>query len=247
MNKMLIRSVLAAVAIGVSVTVAAQRHPPVSDPQIKAQVDHRLADEGIHGVTAAVRERVVTLTGTVESAWARDEAIEHARKIDDVAGVVNALTIARAENDETLARAVAEEIRRYVFFSVFDDVNIYVNDGVTTLTGYVTMPYKAEALVKLASRVAGVQGVTDRLEVLPVSSFDDSIRYTIAVRIYNDPLFWNYAIQINPPIHIVVLHGRVILTGVVMSEVERRKAEVIARGVFGVLNVENRLRLEGEE
>jgi len=247
MKKVLGCSVLVVLAIGVSVTVAAQRHPPVSDPQIKAEVEHRLADDGIRGVTVAVRERMATLSGTVESAWARDEAIEHARKIDDVAGVVNALTIARAESDETLAKAVADKVRRYVFFSVFDDVNIYVNDGVTTLTGFVTMPYKAQAMVKLASRVVGVQGVTDRLNVLPVSSFDDSIRYTIAVRIYNDPLFWNYAIQVNPPIHIVVQNGRVILTGVVMSEVERRKADMIARGVFGVLSVENKLRLEGEE
>jgi hypothetical protein len=76
--------------------------------------------------------------------------------------------------------------------------------------------------------------------------FDDQIRYAAAVRIYNDPLFWNYAIQVNPPIHIVVKHGRLTLTGVVMSEVERRKAELIARGVFGVLSVENKLRLEQE-
>jgi hypothetical protein len=31
-----------------------------------------------------------------------------------------------------------------------------------------------------------------------------------------------------------------------LSEVERRKAELIARGVFGVLSVENKLRLEQE-
>jgi hypothetical protein len=29
--------------------------------------------------------------------------------------------------------------------------------------------------------------------------------------------------------------------------VERRKAEVIARGVFGVFSVDNKLRLEGDE
>lgn len=96
------------------------------------------------------------------------------------------------------------------------------------------------------SRVDGVQQVVDKLEVLPVSGFDDQIRYAAAVRIYNDPLFWNYAIQVNPPIHIVVKHGRVTLTGVVVSEVERRKAEQIARSIFGVLSVENRLRLERE-
>jgi hyperosmotically inducible protein len=161
--------------------------------------------------------------------------------------VVNALTILRAESDDVLAEAIAEKLRRYVFFSVFDDVDVEVNDGVATLTGFVTMPYKSQAMAKLASRVSGVQGVADKLEVLPVSGFDDSIRYAIAVRIYNDPLFWNYAIQVNPPIHVIVQHGRVTLTGVVISEVERRKAEVIARGVFGVMSVANKLRLEGEQ
>ena len=35
--------------------------------------------------------------------------------------------------------------------------------------------------------------------------------------------------------------------GFVISEVERRKAEVIARGVCGVVVVENKLRVEGGE
>ena len=58
------------------------------------------------------------------------------------------------------------------------------------------------------------------------------------------PLFWNYAIQVDPLIHVIVRHGRVTITRVVLSEVERRKAEVIARSVFGALSVENQLRLE---
>jgi osmotically-inducible protein OsmY len=244
----LIRTGLAGAVLAIAVTgTAAQERRSSSDSQIQAQVEHRLIEEGIRGATVAVREGMVTLSGTVTSAWARDEAIEQARKVDHVEGVINALTIQRAESDETLANAVAEKVRRYVFFSVFDDVNVAVNEGVVTLAGYVTMPYKSEAMVKLASRVSGVQEVTDKLEVLPVSSFDDSIRYAIAIRIYNDPLFWNYAIQVNPPIHVIVQHGRVTLTGVVLSEVERRKAEVIARGVFGVFSVENQLRLEKGE
>jgi len=240
------RGVLGAAFLATVVAgAAAQQHVPLSDQQIGAQVEHRLIEEGIRGVSVAVRERVVTLSGTVASAWARSEAIEQAAKVDDVLRVVNVLTILRAEGDQALAEAVADKLRRYVFFSVFDDVDVGVSDGVTTLTGFVTMPYKAQAMVKLASRVTGVQTVTDKLEVLPVSGFDDSIRYEIAVRIYNDPLFWNYAIQVNPPVHVIVRYGRVTLTGVVVSEVERRKAEVIARGVFGVLSVDNSLRLEG--
>lgn len=50
----------------------------------------------------------------------------------------------------------------------------------------------------------------------------------------------------QPPIHIVVENGRVTLKGVVTSEVERRVAENTARGAFGVLGVENRLKLERE-
>jgi osmotically-inducible protein OsmY len=237
------------VAIVASATLGAagRQHVPLNDQEIKGRVEHRLIEERIRGVSVAVRDRTVTLSGTVSSLWERDEAIEQARNVDDVVGVVNALTIMRAESDETLAETIATKLRRYVFISIFDDVNVEVSDGVATLTGFVTMPYKSQAMAKLASRVAGVQGVADKIEPLPVSGSDDAIRYAIAVRIYNDPLFWNYAIQVNPPIHVIVRYGRVTLTGVVLSEVERRKAEVIARGVFGVFSVDNKLRLEGDE
>ena len=94
---------LFAAAVGGS---AAQQHIPLTDAQIGAQVEHRLVEEGIRGVTVAVSQRTVTLSGTVASVWARDEAIDEARKADDVVGVVNALTILRAESDEVLGEAV---------------------------------------------------------------------------------------------------------------------------------------------
>src|SRR6185503_7467690 len=53
-----------------------------------------------------------------------------------------------------------------------------------------------------------------------------------ASSIYNNSNFWNYAIMPNPPIHIVVEHGRVTLTGVVQSEVDRMLARALsARGL----------------
>jgi osmotically-inducible protein OsmY len=234
----------AALVLTVSAVVAAQQHVPLTDEQIKEQVEHRLLDHEIHGVVVGVRDRTVTLSGTVRSLWAKEEAVEEAKHVNDVEDVISTLTVMRGESDQAVGEAIAVQVRRYVFFTIFDDVTVEVRDGIATLAGYVTMPYKAQAMAKLASRVEGVQQVVDRLETLPVSGFDDQIRYATAVRIYNDPLFWNYAIQVNPPIHIVVKHGRVILTGVVLSEVERRKAEQIAREVFGVLSVENQLRLE---
>jgi osmotically-inducible protein OsmY len=146
--------------------------------------------------------------------------------------------------DAALANKIAERVRRYVNYTIFDDVNIGVNNGLVTLYGRVTQPYKAKDLVRIASRVNGVVEVNNELGVLPVSIHDDRLRSSIARQIYRDPVFSRYAIHVNPPIHIIVERGRVTLTGAVNSAVERQKAEVIARSTFGVFNVENRLRID---
>jgi hyperosmotically inducible protein len=143
--------------------------------------------------------------------------------------------------DEIIAEQIAKKLRRYTRYTIFDDVNIGVDAGVVTLSGRVTMPYKADDMVRLASRIEGVREVRNDIKTLPVSIHDDRLRASIARQIYRDPLFSNYAIQVNPPIHIIVEHGRVTLTGAVGSKVEWQKAEMIARTTFGVFNVENRL------
>ena len=49
----------------------------------------------------------------------------------------------------------------------------------------------------------------------------------------------------NPPIHIIVEHGKVTLTGVVSSNVERMLARSLATG-WGELSVTNSLRTDAE-
>jgi hyperosmotically inducible protein len=156
------------------------------------------------------------------------------------------LMVTRSESDAMLANEIAKRIRQYVFYTIYDDVEGSVHDGVVTLTGKVTMPYKASDIGDLVARIPGVREVDNKISTLPVSTFDDQLRVTIARQIYRDPMFWNYAIQVNPPIHVVVEHGHVTLTGVVNSEVERRKAEAVARTTFGVFSVDNQLRLDTE-
>ncbi len=90
--------------------------------------------------------------------------------------------------------------------------------------------------------------VVNHVKVLPVSQFDDQLRYRIARAIYGNSNFWNYAIMANPPIHIVVEHGRVTLTGVVQSEVDRMLARSLAtqsRRVLGEERAEDRGRSAG--
>lgn len=220
----------------------------LSDVQVKTNVERTLSELELAPaqVKVSVHDGVVTLAGTVPSLWMKEEVINRARKADDVKSVVADLAIIRGENDRILANEIAKRVRQYVFYTVYDDIEATVRDGVVTLTGKVTMPHKASEIANLVSRVHGIREIDNKISTLPVSTFDDQLRLSIASQIYRDPLFWNYAIQVSPPIHIVVENGRVTLSGVVNSEVERRKAESIARTTFGVFSVDNKLRLDRE-
>ncbi len=147
--------------------------------------------------------------------------------------------------DFQLLKDVSTSVQRYVHFTIFDDISANVKDGVVTLTGNVTMPYKKADIEKRVAKIDGVKDVLDRIDVLPVSQFDDELRLRIARRIYGNSNFWNYGIMANPPIHIVVAHGRVTLTGVVNSEVDRMMARSIA-SQSGALSVTCELKTDAE-
>ena len=140
---------------------------------------------------------------------------------------------------------VASAVNRYAQFTIFDDVDIQVKDGVVMLTGDVTMPHKRDDIQKRVARVAGVSRVHNDLRVLPVSASDDRLRSRIARAIYGNPHFWNYAIGPNPSIHIVVDRGHVTLSGVVNNDADR----VIARSLahqFPAMSVKNNLKTDAE-
>jgi hyperosmotically inducible protein len=147
--------------------------------------------------------------------------------------------------DFQVAKDIATSVQRYTRFTIFDDISANVNDGFVTLTGKVTMPYKRDDIEKRIAKIDGVRGVSDQISVLPVSQFDDELRYRIARSIYNNSNFWSYAMMPNPPIHIVVERGRVTLTGVVQSEVDRALARSLATQ-FGALSVTNALKTDAE-
>jgi hyperosmotically inducible protein len=168
------------------------------------------------------------------------------------AALMLSATIASAHPSQTTERKdlqvlkdVATSVQRYTRFTIFDDVSASVKDGVVTLTGKVTMPFKHEDIAKRVATIDGVTAVRDEIGVLPVSQFDDELRFRIARSIYGSSNFWNYGIMPNPPIHIVVEHGRVTLTGVVQSEVDRMLARSLATQ-FGALSVTNALKTDAE-
>src|SRR5947207_9565488 len=217
---------------------------PAGDQQLKTRVEQRLSERRVRGIKVGAREGSVTLAGAIGSVGAKQDLIADVLKVEGVKEIVSELTIGKAESDQKLAERVADQMRRSAYLTVFDVVEIGVDNGVVTLTGYVTQPIKSEDLARRASHVDGAQDFINHLEILPASLGDDRLRSIIANTLYRDPTFSNYASQAIPPIHIVVRNSSVLLTGVVNSEVERRQAENIVRGISGIIGVQNTLRVE---
>lgn len=140
---------------------------------------------------------------------------------------------------------IAAQVNRYTQLTIFDSIAADVNDGRVVLSGWVTMPYKRDDIEKRVRKVAGVNAVDNQIGVLPVSHFDDELRFRIARAIYSHSSFWQYAAMANPPIRIVVNNGHVSLEGVVQSNVERMLARSLASG-FGAFDVKNDLKTDAE-
>ncbi len=140
---------------------------------------------------------------------------------------------------------VTRQVTGYAFFTIFDTIRAGVDDGVVTLTGKVTLPFKARDIEKRVAKVAGVTAVRNRIEVLPVSQLDNQLRLGIARALYANPALQMYGLGANPSIHVVVERGRVTLDGIVNNDADRTIAMMVARQ-FNTFGVTNALRTSAE-
>ena len=147
-----------------------------------------------------------------------------------------------------LIREVRHELVTLPYYDVFDWLEGEVGaDGTVVLRGQVVRPTtRSDAEARVRS-IIGVSRVVNEIEVLPLSRDDDRLRAALYSAIYkfDSPLF-RYATRAVPPIHIVVSNGRATLKGVVATQNDRNLAYLAARGVPGLFEVTNELRVEGE-
>ena len=183
-----------------------------------------------------------------------------------VVAAISGVTSAGAQSftAEETVRSVRRMLERLPYYGVFDFIAFSVDRGTVTLVGYSYQAnLKADAEMA-AKRASGVVEVANKIEVLPTSQNDDRIRWASFYRIYTDDFLSRYApggvYQVlrelrderhfpgmqpvgRYPIHIIVKGGRTMLLGIVDSAADRQIAEVRAREVTGVFEVENSLSL----
>lgn len=149
-------------------------------------------------------------------------------------------------NMQQIFEDILDQVNRYTHFTIFDNVNVTIDgQGVVTLSGHVTMPYKSAELAERVASVDGVAGVDNKIAALRFSLSDNELRYRIVRSIYGNSSLWQYGIGAVPSIHIVVNWGHVTLAGVVASQVDRRLTESLARQSLA-LSVTNHLQTDEE-
>jgi hyperosmotically inducible periplasmic protein len=169
---------------------------------------------------------------------------------------------AQTVTPEETTRSVQKMLERLPYYGVFDYLVFRIDRGTVYLAGY-SFEGRLKADAEMAARRAsGVDEVANRIEVLPTSQNDDRIRWATFYRIYTDDFLSRYAPGgaqqvrreilderrfpgMQPvgvyPIHIIVKNGRTMLLGVVDNATDRQLAEVRAREVTGVFEVDNSL------
>jgi hyperosmotically inducible periplasmic protein len=172
-----------------------------------------------------------------------------------------------ASGNQNQILRMAEQIRKNIVtlpnYGVFDDLKFAIQGGEVTLSGYASRPTLKSSAEKVTRSVEGVESVVNKIEVLPLSRFDDQIRLKTYMAIYMNPnlrkyssgrpftpmltpLWANGGITNNPPvgwnpIHIIVKNGNVTLTGVVDRDMDKQIIGMAANRVPGVFSVANDL------
>jgi hyperosmotically inducible protein len=180
---------------------------------------------------------------------------------------------AAAADPKSTIDEIRKELMQLPYYGVFDFLAFKYDKGTVTLVGYAYRPTLKADAVRAVKRVAGVDQVVDKIEELPVSQFDDELRWKTYYAIYRDPflsryapgggMLWGHRHPFGPgfypfgagpfpgmeplgdyPIHIIVKGGKITLLGVVDNEQDKTVAGMRAREVPGSFGVDNQLMVE---
>lgn len=239
-------TLLLAVVCALSATLPAVAAEARSSDELANAVAKRLDRAVFDDVSVSRADHTVRLDGTVATLKQLQTAERIAGNTPGVTAVDNALSVRWGESPRG---DVLDDISKALidprFNTIFDWVETEVEQGVdgnhVVLTGWVTEPWKISSAEDKIARVPGVTSVSSKIEVLPVSIFDDEIRYSAARRLYGSLEFFQWAGALNPPIHLVVRNGELLLKGEVANLAEKRLARSLVSSSFIPFRIVNQL------
>jgi osmotically-inducible protein OsmY len=116
-------------------------------------------------VNAQVRDGLVTLTGTVDWHYQRDQAEYRTARVTGVTGIDNAIALTQAPGGRDVRAGIARAWRRSALLAA-DDISVdAVSLGAVVLSGTVRSWAAHDDAVAAAWSAPGVTGIDDRIRV----------------------------------------------------------------------------------
>jgi osmotically-inducible protein OsmY len=120
---------------------------------------------------------------------------------------------------------------------IFHHIDVNTKEGIVTLSGSVSNLLSKERSVRLAETIKGVRSVVDLIHVNPVSRRDQQIEKDVKSALLDYPATDNFGIKVS------ATRGKVTLSGQVNSWQEKRLCSQVAKGVRGVREIENLIKV----
>jgi osmotically-inducible protein OsmY len=184
----------------------------------------------------AVDNGVVTLSGHVSSYEEKLAAERVVRRVKGVKAIVQEMQVRYhyqlKTDDDQIARRAADVLAWSLVPG--DSVQVTVEKGWVVLSGKVDWQYQRVAAESAISKLAGVSGVTNLIELNPQTQPKD-VKYQIAAALHRS------AQIVAKNIKVTVEDGKVRLDGKVRTWYERDIAETAAWSAPGITQVEDNL------
>jgi hyperosmotically inducible protein len=214
------------------------------DKEIQKTAQEQMQKRDKHrNVTATAEDGIVTLGGEVELFIDKMNAEKQVKKIKNVDGVRNHITVVSNVHDDVLREQLSDKLRydRIGYGIQFNSLTLHVDRGVVTLGGNVRDYPDRDSAIAIVETTPGVKDVIDDINVAPLSAVDDDLRIRLANAIYGHVALQKYANDPQAPIRIVVENGHVELHGYVLNAGDKQVAYSQASSVPGVFSVTNNL------
>jgi len=142
------------------------------------------------------------------------------------------------------AERIRHELAMLPYISEFDFISFTMTGGKVILTGWTVRQINRSSAYNVVKNLAGVDQVTNNIDVLPLGAMDMRIR--AGVRASLQGVLRRYFWGSGSAIKIVVKNGDVILLGIVNDQPDKDLANLKANSVPGAFKVFNMLRIDSK-
>jgi osmotically-inducible protein OsmY len=191
-------------------------------------------------IGVAVKNGVVTLSGTVNSYLKKRIAEQTTAKVAGVKAVAEDIEVKYAQtlikNDAEIAQAVLMAFKWHSAIN-HEKIQVKVDNGVVTLTGEVDWKFERDAVVSEVESLLGVRRIVNKITLAPRVTSGD-----VKQKIFS--AFHRSATLDSRKIGVEISGDKVILTGKVRSWTEKDDAEKATWLIPGINSVQNNIEIE---